>query len=56
MFAAANKFYYLDLYAFVVDEKKGMKSQYASDGVHPTVEGYKVMEPLVEEAIGRVRL
>lgn len=55
-FAAVNKFYYLDLYAFVVDEKKGMKTQYASDGVHPTVEGYKVMEPLVEEAIGRVRL
>ncbi|MFN5423084.1 MAG: GDSL-type esterase/lipase family protein [bacterium] len=54
-FAAANKFYYLDLYSFVVDGKRGMKSEYASDGVHPTVEGYKVMEPLLEEAIGRVR-
>ena len=54
-FAAANKFYYLDLYSFVVDELKGMKAQYARDGVHPTVEGYKVLEPLVEEAINRVR-
>ncbi len=54
-FAAANKFYYLDLYSFVVDDKKGMKSEYASDGVHPTKEGYRVMEPLLEEAIGRVR-
>jgi lysophospholipase L1-like esterase len=54
-FAAVNKFYYLDLYSFVVDDNKGMKSEYASDGVHPTVAGYKVMEPLLEEAIGRVR-
>ena len=54
-FAASNKFYYLDLYSFVVDDNKGMKSEYASDGVHPTVAGYKVMEPLLEEAIGRVR-
>jgi lysophospholipase L1-like esterase len=54
-FAALNKFYYLDLYSFVVDDNKGMKSEYASDGVHPTVAGYKTMEPLLEEAIGRVR-
>ena len=46
---------YLDLYAAVVDDKKGMKAAYAKDGVHPTVEGYKVLEPLVEEAIKRVK-
>lgn len=46
---------YLDLYAAVVDDKKGMKADYANDGVHPTVEGYKVLEPLVEEAIKRVK-
>jgi lysophospholipase L1-like esterase len=39
----------------VVDDNKGMKKEYASDGVHPTVEGYKVMEPLLEEAIRKVR-
>jgi lysophospholipase L1-like esterase len=54
-FATENKFYYLDLYSAVVDDYKGMKKEYASDGVHPTVEGYKVMEPLLEEAIRKVR-
>jgi len=39
----------------VVDDNKGMKKEYANDGVHPTVEGYKVMEPLLEEAIKKVR-
>ena len=54
-FATENKFYYLDLYIAVVDDNKGMRKEYASDGVHPTVEGYKVMEPLLEEAIRKVR-
>ena len=46
---------YLDLYTAVVDDQKGMKAAYASDGVHPTIEGYKVLEPLVEEAIKKVK-
>ena len=54
-FAIENDFYYLDLYTSVVDENKGMKKEYASDGVHPTVEGYKVIEPLVEDAIKKVK-
>jgi lysophospholipase L1-like esterase len=54
-FATENKFYYLDLYSTVVDDNKGMRKEYASDGVHPTLEGYKVMEPLLEEAIRKVR-
>ena len=54
-FATENKFYYLDLYSAVVDDNKGMRKEYASDGVHPTVEGYKVMEPLLEDAIRKVR-
>lgn len=45
---------YLDLYSSVVDEQKGMKAIYANDGVHPTVDGYKVLEPLVENAIRKV--
>lgn len=54
-FAEQNKFYYLDLYSSVVDNNKGMKTAYADDGVHPTVAGYKVLEPLVEEAIQKVK-
>lgn len=46
--------FYLDLYSAVVDDQKGMKAIYANDGVHPTVDGYKVLEPLVETAIKKV--
>jgi lysophospholipase L1-like esterase len=54
-FAKQENVLYLDLYAAVVDDKKGMKAAYANDGVHPTVEGYKVLEPLVEQAISKVK-
>lgn len=54
-FADDQGYFYLDLYASVVDNNKGMKPEYATDGVHPTVEGYKVLEPLVEAAIQQVR-
>ena len=53
-FAEKNNFYYLDYFSAVVDSRNGMKKAYASDEVHPTVEGYKVMEPLVEKAIESV--
>jgi lysophospholipase L1-like esterase len=54
-FAKTEGFYYLDLYSSVVDDKKGMKAEYANDGVHPTVEGYKVLEPLIEDAIRKAK-
>lgn len=42
---------YLDYWTPMADSNKGMKQAYAYDGVHPTLEGYQVMEPLVEKAI-----
>ena len=54
-FANEQDYFYLDLYSSLVDENKGMRKEYASDGVHPTVEGYKVIEPLVEDAIRKVK-
>lgn len=53
-FAVKNNIHYVDYYSATVDSRKGMKKEYASDEVHPTVEGYKVMEPLVEKAIATV--
>ena len=35
----------------VADEKKGLKSEYGNDGVHPTKEGYDVMEKAVKFVI-----
>jgi len=54
-YAKEENILYLDLYSAVVDDQKGMKSVYAKDGVHPTVEGYKVLEPMVEQAIKQVK-
>jgi len=44
---------YLDLHSALVDDQKGMKAMYSGDGVHPNIDGYKVMEPLVENAISK---
>lgn len=46
-----NKLVYVDYYAAMVDERKGLDNKYTNDEVHPTLAGYKVMEPLVEKAI-----
>ncbi|MDP4185933.1 MAG: SGNH/GDSL hydrolase family protein [Bacteroidota bacterium] len=53
-YAAKNNLTYLDYYSSLVDERKGMKAEYSKDGVHPNEAGYKVMMPLVEEAIKSV--
>lgn len=45
---------YLDYFSSMVDERNGMKKEYTQDGVHPTLAGYKVMEPLVVKAIQKV--
>jgi acetyl esterase/lipase/lysophospholipase L1-like esterase len=50
-FAHENKMIYLDYFSSLVDERHGMKKDYASDEVHPTLKGYKVMEPLAVKAI-----
>lgn len=50
-YASVNLFYYIDYYTFMVDERKGLKSEFTSDGVHPNEVGYKVMEGLAEKEI-----
>lgn len=52
-YAASHGCDYLDYYSSVVDERKGMKTAYSQDGVHPNKEGYKVMEVLAEKAIAK---
>lgn len=53
-YADANEILYLDYYSALVDERKGLKANYADDGVHPNKTGYEVMNPLVEKAIKKV--
>lgn len=46
-----NKLTYVDYYSPMVDGRGGLPKKYSEDGVHPNVAGYKVMEPLVQQAI-----
>ncbi|HLO90773.1 MAG TPA: SGNH/GDSL hydrolase family protein [Lentimicrobium sp.] len=50
-YAAKNSIPFVDYYSAMVNEKMGLKEEYTEDGVHPTLAGYKVMEPLVEAKI-----
>ncbi|MDR3713129.1 MAG: SGNH/GDSL hydrolase family protein [Puia sp.] len=50
-YAHKNRWAYLDYYPAMVDERKGMKAEYSSDGVHPNKLGYQVMEKIAEPVI-----
>ena len=44
---------FLDYYSSMVDDRKGLKSDYTSDGVHPNEAGYKVMSAIADEIISQ---
>jgi acetyl esterase/lipase/lysophospholipase L1-like esterase len=50
-YADQHHIVYLNYYDSVVDNRGGMQAQYSKDGVHPNLAGYKIMEPLADEAI-----
>jgi lysophospholipase L1-like esterase len=50
-YALTHKCVYLDYFTPMSDQKHALKPEYTQDGVHPNLAGYKVMEPLAEEAI-----
>ncbi len=54
-YAEKNDIPYADYHSLLKDENNGLPEKYSSDGVHPNIEAYKVMEsiikPLVEKEI-----
>jgi acyl-CoA thioesterase I len=50
-YCATSGLVYLDYFTPMVDNKGMLKRDLADDGLHPNVEGYKVMTPLAEAAI-----
>ena len=52
-YAEANGHVYLDYHTALADERGGLPAELARDGVHPTEAGYRLMAPLLEEAIAR---
>lgn len=53
-YAEESGTYYLDYFTALEDGNNGMIKEYTTDGVHLTLEGYQVMEPLVENALQKV--
>ncbi len=53
-YSESNQIIYVDYFSAMVDDRNGLKKEYSKDGVHPNSEGYKVMKPLIEEAIKRL--
>jgi lysophospholipase L1-like esterase len=51
MYAAVKNCVYLDYFTPMSDEKHALKADLTTDGVHPNLAGYKIMEPLVQKAI-----
>jgi acyl-CoA thioesterase-1 len=45
---------YLDYYAAMVDSSGQLQADLSDDGLHPNSKGYRVMSPVLLEAVGRV--
>ncbi|MFI2743674.1 SGNH/GDSL hydrolase family protein [Zhouia sp. PK063] len=50
-YAQKEHFIYVNYYTHMLNDEKGMKQELTKDGVHPNLEGYKVMEPILETAL-----
>ncbi|MDB5236081.1 MAG: hypothetical protein JWR44_3074 [Hymenobacter sp.] len=50
-YAGQHKLVYLDFHTALKDEQNGLKKAYGEDGVHPNLTGYRVMEPLLNQAV-----
>ncbi|MPN34300.1 hypothetical protein SDC9_181793 [bioreactor metagenome] len=53
-YAQKNKIPYVDYYSALVDERGGLPANIAADGVHPNLEGYKIMEPIVLKTLKKL--
>ncbi|RZK88097.1 MAG: acylhydrolase, partial [Pedobacter sp.] len=50
-YAESKNLTVLDYFTPLVDERNGQKAEYTTDGVHPNLAGYKVMEVVTDAAI-----
>lgn len=50
-YADRHNLTYVDYHSALKDARNGLPEKYSKDGVHPTMEGYKIMECLISEAL-----
>ncbi len=53
-YAQSQNIPYVDYYSAMVDNEKGLKEKLAKDSVHPNLDGYKIMEPIVEGVLNKI--
>jgi lysophospholipase L1-like esterase len=44
---------YVDYHSALKDERNGLPRKYSYDGVHVNPAGYKIMEEIVQDALGK---
>ncbi len=52
-YAAEQQLVYLNYFPALAGPDRGMRPEFAQDGIHPTDAGYAVMEPLAQAAVGK---
>ena len=52
-FTKINDILYMDYYTVMVDEKRGLKNEYTTDGVHLNIKGYEVMSELASGILNK---
>jgi cyanophycinase len=50
-YAQSEGIVWVDYHSALKDERDGLRKEFGEDGVHPNLNGYRVMGPLVEEGI-----
>jgi lysophospholipase L1-like esterase len=53
-YAAQQHVGYLDYHTAMADSRQGLPPALAKDEVHPTLAGYRIMEPLLEQAVATI--
>lgn len=53
-YAATHQIIYLDYHTALKDDRDGFKDNLTRDGVHPNITGYKVMGPLLKNALKNI--
>ena len=52
-YARKNRFRYVDYHSAMKDEENGLPAKWSYDGVHLNIDGYKVAEAIILEALKR---
>lgn len=52
-YAETHDITFVDFHTPMKDNRNGLRIELGEDGVHPNVQGYLIMEPLVEEGISK---